>query len=915
MPMMMDDELDDLFGDRQLGEITDLPPLSTHPTGLVQRLDDLRTSGCSQKIAWSTTGCVASIAHDGCTVTLRNLYCDPATGLWNLSDGEDAKAIALLHNGHTLKHLSWNHTGTELAVIDTLGNISVSSLLTSFNHSSVSRRCMLGAEDNLSVPVGSMWLNQDRQLLLHGLAAKNPSGQWAFTGSRSKQAGPHNPHVVGEQSNRTKPNKPALVVVTRAGVIRLLYQGPDSARWLDFHAELESISTAEGLLTHATICAETESSMLVATYSISKRIRTHRVGVDWSAQSFVIDHLRTIVDCSPANNTLIASGLPHGLPHPEPQLYHLELLSPAPAPDLRKKEPLPPLLLAFFCSVPDTEKLSVDHSTFIARWELSNFKPSLHPSFSQLALKKPNGTSPSDLQPEVTFKRLQDVKVNRVIVAVRELHLATTLVLCSSDGSVEFRSRSTLDLLPRDDPDRVSSMAQVGLEFVPSDPCLHAVLSPSACALVMLDDRSTAKLKVMQMPQAYGESVLDDGIEAVAEACLMQFNMSCIGYAIYHDDLSAAMQNFQKQYLKDRPDEAQDFVSAFLSDMYRILQLKIDYSGDIKIENYLKNALHQKTLSMQLSLGYHGEEQHRTLPSKIAFATLQLRWAALTFLTGLKQIPAGTSVSAEAELSRTETVRSFFGIISWTLSLINYILDELLTLLTEVEENGPISYESIEAKIQARNTPALALLFVSQSRLLFKYNLLRFRNINGETMQSRPPNPVGRELRVLFTRSPVPPQLFEKIIADVETSIRSIYESNQMSEAERTDIEKKMLISGSVPPKLWPAIESLLTKTLESVGDDINRAALYFHDISWIGLSDDKASDRWRKEHRLDIVRKTEVPTRAKVKRCTRCCSVMEDSAPQKGTTGYLINLRRYCVCGNWWMDMEDEGKTSDGLR
>lgn len=138
--------------------------------------------------------------------------------------------------------------------------------------------------------------------------------------------------------------------------------------------------------------------MLVATYSISKRIRTHRVGVDWSAQSFVIDHLRTIVDCSPANNTLIASGLPHGLPHPEPQLYHLELLSPAPAPDLRKKEPLPPLLLAFFCSVSDTEKLSVDHSTFIARWELSNFKPSLHPSFSQLALKKPNGTSPSDLQ-------------------------------------------------------------------------------------------------------------------------------------------------------------------------------------------------------------------------------------------------------------------------------------------------------------------------------------------------------------------------------------------------------------------------------------------------------------------------------------------------------------------------------------
>lgn len=48
--MMMDDELDDLFGDRQLGEIPDLPHLSTPPRGLVQRIDDLRTSGCSQYV-------------------------------------------------------------------------------------------------------------------------------------------------------------------------------------------------------------------------------------------------------------------------------------------------------------------------------------------------------------------------------------------------------------------------------------------------------------------------------------------------------------------------------------------------------------------------------------------------------------------------------------------------------------------------------------------------------------------------------------------------------------------------------------------------------------------------------------------------------------------------------------------------
>ena len=141
--------------------------------------------------------------------------------------------------------------------------------------------------------------------------------------------------------------------------------------------------------------------MLVVTYSVSKRIRTYRVEVDWSSQSVVITHLRNIADCSPINDTLVLSGFPLTSPHPEPQLYHLELLSPAPAPDLRRKESLPPMLLAFFCSSASTDKqptVAVNQSTFITRWEYSITKPSLHPSFAQSGLKKPNGTGPSDLQ-------------------------------------------------------------------------------------------------------------------------------------------------------------------------------------------------------------------------------------------------------------------------------------------------------------------------------------------------------------------------------------------------------------------------------------------------------------------------------------------------------------------------------------
>lgn len=121
-----------------------------------------------------------------------------------------------------------------------------------------------------------------------------------------------------------------------------------------------------------------------------------------------------------------------------------------------------------------------------------------------------------------------------------------------------------------------------------------------------------------------------------------------------------------------------------------------------------------------------------------------------------------------------------------------------------------------------------------------------------------------------------------------------------------------MLITGSVSPRLWPAVEALLTKTLKSLREEVDVAELYFHDVSWLGLSDDKASDRWRKEHRLDVNRKVELSKRARLRQCTRCCSVMEDTPPPNWTAGWLVNMWRTCVCGNWWMSMKDEGPNTN---
>ena len=72
--------------------------------------------------------------------------------------------LSTTHNEHPLKHLSWNHTGTELAVTNVFGHITVYTVLMLINRCIVTRQSDLGVEDNLGAVVGLMWLNQDRSV-------------------------------------------------------------------------------------------------------------------------------------------------------------------------------------------------------------------------------------------------------------------------------------------------------------------------------------------------------------------------------------------------------------------------------------------------------------------------------------------------------------------------------------------------------------------------------------------------------------------------------------------------------------------------------------------------------------------------------------------------------------------------------
>ena len=132
-------------------------------------------------------------------------------------------------------------------------------------------------------------------------------------------------------------------------------------------------------------------------------------------------------------------------------------------------------------------------------------------------------------------------------------------------------------------------------------------------------------------------------------------------------------------------------------------------------------------------------------------------------------------------------------------------------------------------------------------------------------------------------------------------------EAESISESERQEFERRLCIEGIIPDVLMPVVQRLLTTGLDVPRAEIDQGELYFKDFSFLGLGDDERAKRWRRENRVDAVRKVVLGNGVKTRTCTRCGSVMEDLS--KGATMWLTNLQRGCFCGGSWM-LEGQDKS-----
>ena len=284
--------------------------------------------------------------------------------------------------------------------------------------------------------------------------------------------------------------------------------------------------------------------------------------------------------------------------------------------------------------------------------------------------------------------------------------------------------------------------------------------------------------------------------------------------------------------------------------------------------------------------------------------------------------------------SKPETVHILIGLVSWSMTLISYIVDELFVLGDFLEDHegagdGDLDFLNARSKppeqvkfiqnptkycpVRETNSPALLLLLVSSSRNFLKYNSIPLKAFM-QACKSQPPQTPLRlayqELGAVFQKSLVSVSQFERLLSQVEDGIKTACQTTGIGETERSAIEKAMLLRAEIPTILFGTVRDLLTKTAASLKNEVDVAELYFANVASLGLTNDNSSKRWRKEHPLDAMRKIELRG-VSTRRCTRCAAVMEDLLPTR-TASAMVSQTKHCFCGSWWMvGGEEEGVVS----
>ena len=193
----------------------------------------------------------------------------------------------------------------------------------------------------------------------------------------------------------------------------------------------------------------------------------------------------------------------------------------------------------------------------------------------------------------------------------------------------------------------------------------------------------------------------------------------------------------------------------------------------------------------------------------------------------------------------------------------------------------------------------LIRLILRQIRHAIQLSVAAMRSTNNAEV-----NKAYTTFLTIINISPIPIKQIEALTAELDPLARKAYSVAQKSDVERAAVEKVMLTSCELPEILLPVVRHLLTTQLDRLQEEIDPARVFFADLRWLNLTEDRRTQEFNNDRCFDIVQKTCVEPNMPLRQCTRCgaLTVDIDAAASKGLGTWLRNAQKSCVCGNQWL-------------
>jgi mediator of RNA polymerase II transcription subunit 16 len=872
---------------------------------------------CS-KISWSKNGFIAySDLSPSSNLSITKLQSIKGSS-WRLSPKRTYQIKAdPLANLNDLKHLQWSVSGSELAVIDEIGNLTI--LGTGISKSSSNTHqvsCfedieILYQDDVASDPTNGntglkdlklandtaftdvlafKWLNVDKPVIYNSPAIKNNDNTYNYTVHQYKPYGVLH-HTQGKTGGFT---------IRRNGLLSFYYQNANPVMEFEKANVFLEGDGESSLIDDASIGYNRDGTVLVVTFSlIDHNVRFYKISLDWgnAPHDKLVPNMKINKLVTESVNRLGSNGLML-------VFDSIEVISSNFSSDVETD-----ILLTF------TGPGVGNGKTLLQKFQISN-------EFNNLRFKN----EVLSVEGFPNLKLVNEIVIPQRIISINIKNFDFLLVLTTENGEIQLRSRKTLNIHEKSHSS-ISTLLDVGFHFTKPDKAPEtAVISPCLCGYVSLD-RNELTFKTLERPK--GKPWDEDEKFAASAAVSYLFASACYTNT-GADELIATVQ---REISKIESSQVRESLTLkILEESHRALNFSLDFSKD-QIDRLLVNPPIQKLLSFQYSLGKYAVTNEQ---SSIALCVLNLRLVSFSVMLSLRTLfhqqqriaKKGNVESLIESIHRSENLLSTVGTANWFIEFLVFSLQGLIGLSVDYNHQ----------------TVVFSLLLSKIPRSLMIYSIAGLKKVEGFLTKveenyklNRQQTPLSLELFNTSVRrfrdllNLVDLDTYEKFLNEVEAILATTQKGNL-----GLKIEQQLIFSNRVPDVYKPIIPQIIAKFQERFMS-LNLSDLFFHDTSWLKFqikqneitrttilsNDDRVPPSVNLLHDIiDDVTKTKIIRKEKLKKCVRCeyitsglnsseaFSILGGSInglPLVSSSNWPVAFQRTCICGSCWIYVNDD--------